>query len=61
MGKEKVVRVRTAHLLRWDIKGDGPHVHLDEAVSAWQDKKQACKTYTASERHDYLQLTLDQL
>lgn len=33
------VRVRTAHLLRRDIEGDGSHVHLDEAVGAWQDKK----------------------
>lgn len=52
LGKEKAVRasqcqaaiVRTAHLLWRNIEGDGPHVHLDEAVSARQDKKQTCDT-----------------
>lgn len=58
LGKEKAVRasrcqaaiVRTAHLLRRNIEGDGPHVHLDEAVSAWQDKKQTCNTQDQGER-----------
>lgn len=30
------------HLLGRNVKGDGPHVNLDEAVRAGQDKKQTC-------------------
>lgn len=31
-----------SYLLRWDVEGDGAHVHINKAVSARQDEEQPC-------------------
>ncbi len=31
-----------SYLLWWDVEGHGAHVHVNKAVSAWQDEEQPC-------------------
>lgn len=39
----KILYDKRFHLLWWDVKGDGPHVHIDEAVGAGQDEEESCR------------------